>query len=71
MPYKMIVFHFRYGLSNCLFAATYQKILDACRCVPFFHTLAFEDFHEICSGVSLKCMNDILRCGRQQKSWGV
>ena len=51
---------FRYGLSNCLFAATYDKILADCACVPFFHTLAWLDFPEICAGRSLYCMNKIL-----------
>ena len=29
--------------------------------MPFFHTLAFDDYPEICSGRSLRCMNAILR----------
>ena len=61
-PQKLLLFC-RYGLSNCLFAATYDEILDECRCVPFFHTLAFQDYPNICSGVSLLCMNKILRLG--------
>ena len=51
---------FRYGLSNCLFAATYDEILAKCSCVPFFHTMAWEDFPRICSGSALLCMNEIL-----------
>ena len=51
----------RYGLSNCLFAATYDQILDQCRCVPFFHTMAYNDYPHICAGPSLRCMNKILR----------
>ena len=51
----------RYGLSNCLFAATYDKILEECRCVPYFHTMAYEHYPVICSGVELTCMNAILR----------
>ena len=51
----------RYGLSNCLFAATYDQILEQCQCVPFFHTMAYKDYPRICSGQSLKCMNTILR----------
>lgn len=51
---------YRYGLSNCLFAATHDEILKECGCVPFFHTLAWDDYPQICSGKSLLCMNDIL-----------
>ena len=53
-------FSFRYGLSNCLFAATYSRIIEQCECVPFFHTLAYDDFPSICAGPSLLCMNQIL-----------
>ncbi len=52
---------YRYSLSNCLFAATYDQILEQCDCVPFFHTMAFEDYPRICSGPSLLCMNKVLR----------
>lgn len=52
---------YRYGLSNCLFAATYDQILDQCGCVPFFHTMAYEDYPRICAGPDLLCMNTILR----------
>ena len=51
----------RYSLSNCLFAATYDQILDECRCVPFFHTMAYGEHPVICAGRSLLCMNRILR----------
>lgn len=51
---------FRYGLSNCLFAATYDKVVSNCSCVPFFHTMAYEDYPKICSGTGLLCMNQIL-----------
>nr|XP_040563668.1 uncharacterized protein LOC121113868 [Lepeophtheirus salmonis] len=51
---------YRYGLSNCLFAATYDTILSRCKCVPFFHTIAYADYPQICSGKSLYCMNTIL-----------
>ena len=51
----------RYGLSNCLFAATYDKILEECRCVPYFHTMAYDHYPVICSGQELTCMNAILR----------
>ena len=55
-----ILYYSRYGLSNCLFAATYDEILRKCACVPFFHTLAWDDFPKICAGTALKCMNEIL-----------
>jgi len=51
---------YRYGLSNCLFAATYDEILKNCNCVPFFHTMAYNDNPQICAGTSLFCMNKIL-----------
>ncbi|TRY76324.1 hypothetical protein TCAL_15908 [Tigriopus californicus] len=35
--------------------------LKRCQCVPFFHTMAYNDYPRICSGTSLMCMNDILR----------
>ena len=54
-------YNFRYGLSNCLFAATYDEILKNCNCVPFFHTMAYNDNPQICAGTSLFCMNKILR----------
>ena len=53
--------HFRYSLTNCLFAATYDKVLEKCHCVPFFHTMAYEDYPRICAGPELLCMNTILR----------
>ena len=55
------VWSFRYSLTNCLFAATYDQILEKCQCVPFFHTMAYEDYPTICAGPALKCMNVILR----------
>lgn len=51
---------FRFSLSNCLFAASYDEILKNCQCVPFFHTLGFSDYPKICAGKSLLCMNSIL-----------
>ena len=58
---RTLFFLCRYGLSNCLFAATYDKILEECRCVPYFHTMAYENYPVICSGQELTCMNAILR----------
>jgi hypothetical protein len=37
-----------------------MKVLEQCECVPFFHTMAYEDYPRICSGTSLLCMNTIL-----------
>ena len=51
---------YRYSLSNCLFAATHNEIIEKCQCVPFFHTLAYNDVGKVCSGNSLLCMNKIL-----------
>ena len=61
MTFPALLLLHRYGLSNCLFAATYDKILEECRCVPYFHTMAYEHYPVICSGVELTCMNAILR----------
>ena len=51
----------RYSLQNCLFAATYDKILEECQCVPYFHTAAFKEYPIICAGEGLFCMNNVLR----------
>ena len=53
--------NFRYSLQNCLFAATYDKILEECKCVPYFHTIAYSDYPVICAGEGLYCMNNVLR----------
>ena len=55
-------FFYRYGLSNCLFAATYEEIMTVCKCVPFFHTMGYNESLNItiCSGTTLSCMNKIL-----------
>ena len=44
-----------------MFAATYDKILEECKCVPYFHTIAYDDYPEICAGEGLYCMNNALR----------
>ena len=41
------------GLSNKLFAATYDKIRKNCNCVPFLHTMGYGDNPQICAGTSL------------------
>eukprot|EP00093_Oithona_nana_P005762 05762.XXX_302077_297100_1 [CDS] Oithona nana genome sequencing. len=50
---------YRYDISNCLFQAAYEKILEECKCTPYFHwgNLPFDEF---CRGETLKCMNEIL-----------
>ena len=44
-----------------MFAATYDKILEECKCVPYFHTIAYDDYPVICAGEGLYCMNNALR----------
>ena len=44
-----------------MFAATYDKILEECKCVPYFHTIAYSDYPVICAGEGLYCMNNVLR----------
>ena len=54
-------FFYRYSLQNCLFAATYDKILEECECIPYFHTAAWAKYPRICAGERLFCMNNVLR----------
>ena len=59
-PKNLLIFAFRrYDISNCLFQAAYEKILEECKCTPYFHwgNLPFDEF---CRGRTLKCMNEIL-----------
>ena len=56
-------------MSNCLFEAAFENILEWCKCSPGFHTMgggeAMEEY-DICVGPSLSCMNDRLnRMGEQ------
>ena len=51
--------YYRYEMSNCLFEAAYERILEECNCTPSFHQLAHEK--GICTGPGLTCMNKILR----------
>ena len=51
---------YRYSINNCLFEASYEKILEECQCTPFFHTLGINKCPRICNGASLLCMNRIL-----------
>ena len=54
---------FRYEMSNCLFEATFEQILEKCECAPGFHTMGGDEAmrkFQICQGKSLTCMNNIL-----------
>ena len=59
--YQQQKFPYRYSLQNCLFAATYDKILEECECIPYFHTAAWAEYPRICAGERLFCMNNVLR----------
>ena len=50
---------YRYGISNCLFEATYEKVLEICRCTPYFHWAGIQEYGDFCRGKALKCMNDV------------
>ena len=54
---------YRYGISNCLFEAAFENILERCKCAPGFHTMGGDeatDKYEICMGANLTCMNDLM-----------
>ena len=51
--------YYRYEMSNCLFEAAYERILEQCNCTPSFHQLAHE--LGICTGPGLTSMSKILR----------
>ena len=51
---------YRYDISNCLFEATYQKVLEECKCTPYFHWAGVKEYRNFCRGPSLLCMNEIL-----------
>ena len=51
---------YRYDISNCLFEATYQKVLENCKCTPYFHWAGVKEYRNFCRGPSLLCMNEIL-----------
>ncbi len=50
---------YRYDISNCLFEATYEKVLDVCHCTPYFHWAGVKRYRNFCRGPSLRCMNEI------------
>ena len=51
---------YRYDISNCLFEATYEQILEQCKCTPYFHWAGVKEYRNFCRGPSLLCMNEIL-----------
>jgi len=51
---------YRYEMSNCLFEAAYEEILEQCNCTPSFHALGYKEKPRICSGPGLTCMNRII-----------
>ena len=50
---------YRYGISNCLFEATYEKVLEICRCTPYFHWAGMKKHRRFCRGPALVCMNEV------------
>ena len=51
---------YRYDIGNCLFEATYQKVLEECKCTPYFHWAGVKEYKNFCRGQSLLCMNEVL-----------
>lgn len=54
---------YRYEMSNCLFEAAFEKILDECQCAPGFHNEGGSDameVYDVCTGGQLACSNEIL-----------
>ena len=49
----------RYDISNCLFEATYEKVLEVCQCTPYFHWAGVRKHRQFCRGPSLVCQNEI------------
>ena len=39
---------YRYEMSNCLFEATYEKVLEVCKCTPYFHWAGIADYPDFC-----------------------
>ena len=50
---------YRYGISNCLFEATYEKVLEICQCTPYFHWAGMKKHRRFCRGPALVCMNQV------------
>ena len=54
---------YRYEMSNCLFEAAFENILEKCKCAPGFHMMGGDEAmekYEICMGANLTCMNDLM-----------
>jgi len=54
---------YRYEMSNCLFEAAFENILEQCKCAPGFHMMGGDEAmetYEICMGANLTCMNDLM-----------
>ena len=50
-------------MSNCLFEAAFENILERCKCAPGFHMMGGDEAmekYEICMGANLTCMNDLM-----------
>ena len=59
---------YRYGIGNCLFEASFENILEKCKCYPGYNQGLVESHNlglKPCVGKSLTCMSEILtRIGR-------
>ena len=58
-------------MSNCLFEAAFENILEKCKCAPGFHTMGGDEAmerYEICMGANLTCMNDLMNRMGEKKS---
>ena len=59
-------------MSNCLFEAAFENILERCKCAPGFHMMGGDEAmekYEICMGANLTCMNDLMnRMGEEFNS---
>ncbi|TRY74967.1 hypothetical protein TCAL_04960, partial [Tigriopus californicus] len=54
---------YRYEMSNCLFEAAFENILEQCNCFPGFHTTGDESHsanYSTCIGDDLVCVNELM-----------
>ncbi|XP_023347676.1 uncharacterized protein LOC111716453, partial [Eurytemora carolleeae] len=56
---------YRYDIGNCFFEAAYSKILEECKCTPYFHwgpvpLDTITSTRPFCKAETLLCMNEIL-----------
>ena len=51
---------YRYSLNNCLFEAAFEKVIEVCKCFPYFHTMTKEDSDSVCIGNQILCMYENL-----------